>query len=53
MKIVLDSRETNLSNNIKKYIVGNELNHLQIEQKSLNLGDILITSDDDKTILCI
>ena len=53
MKIVLDSRETNLFNNIKKYIVGNELNHLQIEQKSLNIGDILITSDDDKTILCI
>ena len=52
MKIVIDSHEKNLYENVNKFIIGNEIKNIILNQKTLDVGDILITTNEDVPLIC-
>jgi|TARA_Y100000992_G_C21271929_1_gene497426 ERCC4-type nuclease len=52
MKIVIDSHEKNLYQNMNKFIIGNEIKNIVLNQKTLDVGDILITTNEDVPLIC-
>ena len=54
MKLIIDCRERKLIECVKEFIGVNEkLKHVTLSNENLDLGDIVIRSDDDKDILII
>ena len=53
MKIVIDSHEKSLYQNMNKIIIGNEIKNINIIQKTLDVGDVCIVDDNDNPLICI
>lgn len=54
MKLIIDCRERKLIECVKEFIGVNEkLKHVSLSNENLDLGDIVIRTDDDKDILII
>ena len=50
MKIVIDSHEKSLYQNMNKIIIGNEIKNINIIQKTLDVGDVCIVDDNDNPL---
>jgi ERCC4-type nuclease len=52
MKVIIDDRERNLYS-ICDSIVGSNMTYLQLSKETLTLGDVYITTDEDKPVVLI
>ena len=53
MKILIDSHEKSLYQNMNKIIIGNEIKNINLIQKTLDVGDVCIVDDNENPLICI
>ena len=53
MKILIDSHEKSLYQNMNKIIIGNEIKNRNLIQKTLDVGDVCIVDDNENPLIGI